>query len=396
MTQEEKPDGFIKIIDDTGELLREAQHRSDSATLSEWQKKYANGILKFSDKELSKMPKKIKNQFKVGNITAHIRKKQNGVFEIRSQIERERLSVSSKDFETAKEKFITAVTNLFATPAAVRVNKHIKFCDYMKQWLVTVKKPTVKAVTLKDYEYTAATYIYPEFDGRELASIKGFELQAFLNRFAEAGKHRTAKKIYNLLFPVFEYAVMDDIILKSPMQRIALPNYEQEHGTPLTRPEERELVEKLRKHGELYSQAYAFMIYTGVRRSELASAELQGDWVKITTSKQRKGLKEKLRYVPIPPMLSKILPLIDLNAIKSITPANLTKHIKDYFPQHHAHDLRHTFITRCQECGIQRELVSLWAGHTADNSTTTLVYTHLEQYREHQAEEMLKFNYLLS
>lgn len=392
----ETPYGFIKIIDDTGELLREAQTRSDNAALSEWQKKYANGILKFSEKELSKMPSKVKKQFKVGNVTAHIRKKKNGVFEIRSQIERQRLSVSSKDFDTAKEKFITAVNDLFATPNAVRINKHVKFCDYMRQWLATVKKPTVKAVTLEDYDYTAKTYIYPEFEGRELSDIKGFELQAFFNRFAEAGKHRTAKKIYNLLLPVFEYAVMDDIIIKSPMQRIALPTYEQEHGTPLTRTEEAELVGSLRKDRELYAQAFAFMIYTGVRRSELASAELQNGWIKITTSKQRKGLKEKLRFLPVSPMLAKVLPLIDLKAIKAITPAMLTKHIKDYFPHHHAHDLRHTFITRCQECGIQRELVSLWAGHTADSSTTTVVYTHLEQNREHQAEEMQKFDYLLA
>ena len=74
----------------------------------------------------------------------------------------------------------------------------------------------------------------------------------------------------------------------------------------------------------------------------------------------------------------------------------LTKHIKDYLPSHHCHDLRHTFITRAQECGIKRELVSLWAGHAADSSITSTVYTHLEQNEEHQIKEMSLFFYELS
>ena len=71
----------------------------------------------------------------------------------------------------------------------------------------------------------------------------------------------------------------------------------------------------------------------------------------------------------------------------------LTKHIKDYLPQHHCHNLRHTFITRAQECGIKREIVSLWAGHAPDSSITSNVYTHLEQNELHQFKEMSLFSY---
>ena len=64
-------------------------------------------------------------------------------------------------------------------------------------------------------------------------------------------------------------------------------------------------------------------------------------------------------------------------------------------PNHHLHDLRHTFITRCQECGIAREIVSLWAGHAADSSVTSTVYTHLEKNEEYQLSEIEKFDYIL-
>ena len=59
----------------------------------------------------------------------------------------------------------------------------------------------------------------------------------------------------------------------------------------------------------------------------------------------------------------------------------------------HLHDLRHTFIARAQECGIRREIVSLWAEHKADSSITTNVYTHFQERSELQIKEMQKYNY---
>ena len=111
------------------------------------------------------------------------------------------------------------------------------------------------------------------------------------------------------------------------------------------------------------------------------------------TAKQRKGMKEKSRSIPISPMLKQVLPLIDIEAIKAVSLNPLTKHFKDIFPNHHLHDLRHTFITRAQECGIRREIVSLWAGHRADSSITTTVYTHFQERSELQIQEMEKYHY---
>lgn len=386
--------GFIKVIDDTGELLREARAFKDISALSAWEQKYANGVLHFSDKELSKMPKDFRKEFRTGNITAHVRKKDNGVFEIRCQVQKQKIAASAKLLDVAKQKFIEAL-NAKISPMTPIIQKSVQLCDYMQTWLETVKKPAVKPVTFKDYKQQCTAYIFPAFADRELASIKGFELQAFINGFTEAGKNRTAKKLYQLLAAVFDYAVMDDIISKSPMQKITLARYEEEHGVPLNRAEEAALVKALAASGNVYAQAYVFMTYTGVRRSELASVELADGWITVISSKTPKGIKTKMRSLPVSPMLARVMPLIDVESIKAITPGMLTKHIKDYFPAHHTHDLRHTFITRCQECGIQRELVSLWAGHAADSSQTTLVYTHLEQNRDHQAEEMQKFDYSL-
>lgn len=86
---------------------------------------------------------------------------------------------------------------------------------------------------------------------------------------------------------------------------------------------------------------------------------------------------------------------IDVQLITSIKRDALIKHIKTYLPDRTTKDLRHTFITRCRECKIQREITSVWSGHISDNSMTTKVYTHLESNKELQLEEIALFNYEL-
>ena len=92
-------------------------------------------------------------------------------------------------------------------------------------------------------------------------------------------------------------------------------------------------------------------------------------------------------------MLAKVLPYIDVPLITSIKRDALIRHIKNYLPDRTTKDLRHTFITRCRECKIQREITSIWSGHISDNSMTTKVYTHLESNKELQLEEISLFNY---
>ena len=149
------------------------------------------------------------------------------------------------------------------------------------------------------------------------------------------------------------------------------------------------------KNPTIYNQAFALILYTGIRRAELSSLTIENGWVHLISAKQRKNCKVKSREMPVSPMLQRILPLIQTDKFSEIAPALLTRHFKKICPNHHLHDLRHTFITRAQECGIRREIVSLWAGHKADSSITSLVYTHLNQNKEVQTDEMKKFDYQL-
>ena len=220
-------------------------------------------------------------------------------------------------------------------------------------------------------------------------------MQEFFNEYERSEKFTTAKKIHQLLKAVFEYAYIDEIVSRSPMAKIKCPTGEKEKTTCLTLEEEAQLVNLLLTKRTVSLQAFVFILYTGIRRSELASVQIADGFVTIICSKTRKGKKEKIRKIPISPNLERYLPSISLEKIKALKMTNISKTFKEFMPTHHLHELRHTFITRCQEVGIRREIVSLWAGHAADSSVTSTVYTHLEKNEQIQLEEIKKFNYKL-
>ena len=344
----------------------------------------------FNEKEYNLMPKKFRDQFRVGKITAHVRLKNNGVYEVRSQICGVKLCGASKSLVEAKEKYIK---QLKALDNCHDKKPQIIFVDYMKKWLETVKEPYIKENTYKEYLRLFNNDIMPYFKMKKIKDIRAFELQEYISAYNNKGKNRTAKKIYQLLSPVFNFAVADGVLDRSPMLKVVLGRYEQKHGVALTVEEEKMLINLLKDNGSSFLQAFAFMIYTGVRRAELSTVELDKGWITITSAKQRKGYKDKIRSMPVPPMLENILHLIDVSKIKKLRPNELTIKFKHFFPEHHLHELRHTFITRCQECGIRREFVSMWVGHAADSSITSLVYTHLNQNKTIQEEEISKFTY---
>lgn len=373
---------------------------------------FENSAVIFDEKEILKMPPEFRKIFKTQGVTAHVRMKGN-VYEIRCQINRQPISGSSKDLKEAKRKFIEDMTKkarlaiqppaAAPAPAPVIVQlpppqlseaqpESVNFITYGEEWLEVVKKPTVKTPTFEDYESIFNAHLYPAFGTKNLNEIKQFDVQQYLNALVAEGKVRAAHKHCQILKALFEYAEIDELIVRSPMLKIKLPYYEAENGQALTMTEEIEFVAKCLESGTRSGKAFIFILCTGLRRSELASAEIvDGKWVRVISAKQRIGRKERTRMIPISPRLKKLLPDLDLSEIKDLYPNRLSRTFKEWLPNHHLHELRHTFITRAQECGISRELVSLWAGHKADNTMTSNVYTHFSE--EYQLQEIEKFDY---
>ena len=67
-------------------------------------------------------------------------------------------------------------------------------------------------------------------------------MQAVINCYVNDGKPRTAVKLFQALKAIFNFAIGDEIIEKSPMRLMKPPIYEEKSGCALTVEEERELV----------------------------------------------------------------------------------------------------------------------------------------------------------
>ena len=112
----------------------------------------------------------------------------------------------------AKKKFAEKLKAAIPQYASTNV-KTTYLEDYMRQWLETVKKPYIKEDTYKRlYLQVFNAYIIPNFGKRDIKTIKPLELQTFINSFTEAEKFRTAQKLQQVLYALFDYAVTDEII----------------------------------------------------------------------------------------------------------------------------------------------------------------------------------------
>ena len=331
----------------------------------------------------------------------HVRQKPTGVYEARFRAHGYNISVSSVDESKLKPKFIEALKSYSRERSEPQKQdpreeqpKSPLFNDIAGQWL-ELRKPTIKPTTYEHYESLFRANVFPALTGRKIDELKQSDCQELINDYITQGKYRTATKIYQTLKAVFDFAVGEEILERSPMRLIKPPKYEERNGRAFTVDEERELLKRLQesKCAPDVANALIFLLYTGIRRSELASARVEGEFISVICSKTRKGFQEKRRLIPITPMLAAWMHVFELEKLRSIRPDALTQAIKRLMPEHHLHELRHTFITRCQECGVPREVVSVWAGHAADNTQTSNVYTHFS--REFLKREGEKVDYII-
>lgn len=352
--------------------------------------------IRLTKKEIKNLPIELQNKITI-ELTFPVRQKPNGVYEVRYRANGFNVGVSSKDFDELKPKFIAALRN--SAPSVpkeppVPVQNVGQFATVAARWL-ELKRPTIKAATHAYYVQLLGANIYPTFTGRYLDDIKQSEIQALINEYIAQEKYRTATKIFQTLNAIFEFACGEELIERSPMRLLKPPKYEEQNGVALTLEEEREFLRRIENSNciDEIKAALIFLLYTGARRSELAGARIEDGFVSVICAKVRKGFNEKRRLIPITPKLAEWMHVFELEKMRKLRPDALTQAFKRLMPAHHLHELRHTFITRCQECGVPREVVSVWAGHAADNTQTSNVYTHFSA--AFMKEQAKKVNYNL-
>lgn len=356
-----------------------------------------NGF-KLTKQEIKTMPESIRKIFIANNYIVNYRITSNGYFEARIRRKGMHIEASGRDFETMRKRFMDRLATFYAQPtvtaepaiSSTPTAKPMLFGNYGREWL-KIKEQTTKPSTFKEYERSFRVDLEPTFGSKPLADITRTDLQNYLFGIVGENKHRKAEKLALMLNCIFDMAA-EDYDIPSPMKKVVLPAYQTKKGEALTKNEETRLVNYCKSHKNVEgTDALLVLLYFGLRKSELASIEIiDGKWLQCETSKERLGQNVVLRKIPFTTMARKVLPYIDFEKAKNTNLNTISTRMKRLLPNHHPHELRHTFISRCKEAGVASEVVSIWAGHSLSGTITSTVYTHYsEEFQLKEAEKVV-------
>ena len=329
---------------------------------------------KFSAKEILSMPKTFRKEFRTEGCTAHVRKRRSGKnnwnYEIRYRRNGYNITVSSNYLDEAKRKFIEKLHYIDkhgtekenTVPSTMDAFSMYFFENFHKR---KVAQSTYR-IALNQYK----NHVLPHFGDMPIKKITPKKCQELLDKIDASGISRTTDDIFSMLNIIFKAAVKHAIIEHNPMDMVFHKKHEREHGTALTKDEERKLLDSMK--GTPYELMFAVALYTGMRPNEYKTAKIEGKFIVARNSK-RKGGKIEYKKIPIHPMLSPYLQGVE--ELKFCNEDTLRDKFRKLFPERRLYDLRTTFYTRCQECGVSPVARDTFVGHSLGELGNT--YTDL-------------------
>lgn len=357
----------------------------------EFTKKNRNGlflnIYEQENSEVKQQPKTFKRTIKIEGRDVHLRTRLCGkglTFELRYRKEGLNLNVARKDKNAAIKEFTRKLKAALKAKEALDKQVPTGFHEFAMYYFENFRK---RKVTVKTYQTDLNRYkihIRPHFGTVHLGNILPIQCQALIDKIISAGHERTAQDVFSLLNSIFKSAIAHGVIERNPLAILLSVTHEREHGKALTKAEEKHLLDAAA--GTPYRIMFAVALYTGLRPNEFASARIDGKFIVAVNSK-RKTKKVEYKKIPITPMLRPHLEgVTELQFFRAET---LRNKFKEILPEHKLYDLRTTFYTRCQECGIADVARMEFVGHSLGKLGNT--YTDLSD--EFLLKEGEKFFY---
>lgn len=319
------------------------------------------GFLNFTNKEISKMPKAFRHTFIAeGKIICYRKRKRGKVscsYEARYRRHGYNISISSTNLIDLKHKFIEA---LHAAERGETLTKiPTNFHEFTIYYFENFRKRKVTADTYRRDLSRYRNHLQPYFGAIQIRYITPAQCQNLIDKILSAGHEKNAQEIYSLLNSIFKTAIAHGIIDRNPLAIVQAVEHEREHGKALTKDEEKRLLETAT--GTPYQLMFAVALYTGLRPNEYRTARIDGDFI-IAVNSKRKKKKIEYKKIPITPMLK---PFISgVTELQFYIPEVMRKKFKEFLPEHKLYDLRTTFYTRCQECGVADVARMEFVGHS--------------------------------
>lgn len=350
--------------------------------------KKENTYVWFCEKEIRKMPKTFKKEFRTQGCTARVYKRKSGKntfnYVIRYRRNGYNVFATSNNLEVAKEKFIKALAQAEKRGAKNTVTAPNKFDDFAQYFFATYYKRKVAERTYKNTVNRYNYHVKPAFGNVPLDKIYPKQCQYLIDELTSEGKGKTTDEVFSILNCIFRMAVKHSLIAHNPMDVVFHAKHETKHGKALTKAEEQKLLADTA--GTPYQLMFAVALYTGMRPNEYYHAKIVGDFI-VTINSKRKTKTVEYKKIPITPMLKPYL--IGITELKFFVQNRIREKFHTVFPDKKIYDLRTTFYTRCQECGVADVARNEFVGH----SLGTLGDTYTDLSDEFLLKEGEKLSY---
>ncbi len=275
--------------------------------------------------------------------------------------------------------------------------------SWLWEWYEIYKRPNLAPYSLRNIEQMIRLHIPENLKRLPLAELTAYGIEKEL---VKLGKTRTAVYARQVLFSAISKAERLGFVSRNVMEGVEKVRYRKQRGKALSLSEQAEFLQVLEK--SRYKWLMLFYLHTGVRRTEALTLEwrdidYQGRVILIRGTKT----EESFRYIPLTSDVSAILEgqrnqnkkeraKRGRGQYRDAPPSvvfpfgreQTSRAFKELCPSHHLHDLRHTFITRCAESGVNVTVCQQIVGHTTADMTLN-VYTHVMD--EFKRKELEKF-----
>lgn len=262
---------------------------------------------------------------------------------------------------------------------------NITFIEWYNFWLTKFKKD-VKFETIRDYNKNLNKL--NNIKNKDIKKISSLDINLLLD---QEEKPRAKQKLYEFLKPIFTKAKDYKIIPEDIFDVIEKPKHSKSIGIALTKEQQVEFINLCDRH--TYGNLFKFILFQGLRICEALGLSYNDiDFInkKIHICKQltTQGIVNNTKNeqsTRIIPLFNKTVSLIKnlhtneriFNISYQTANTKLNNIIKNSnLPKFTIHDLRHTFITNCQNNGIPEHVIQAIVGHEIGSKVTKQVYTH--------------------
>ena len=290
--------------------------------------------------------------------------------------------------------------------AGVDICSEETFGHFAQLWFDIYKKPYLREKSQDAIKYVLNHQILPILGGYRLQDIGPMQIQALMAGLAGKSNSLQSKVLIHLR-SIFTAAMENGLVSKSPVSSMLKPSGNRTEEKVALTPEESALL--LDKVKDVRARTFLLIaLHTGMRRGEIIGLLWEDiDFEKkVIHVRHNAIIKEKAttissdlktkagkRDIPLSEELEQWLTDRERNthskyvfAMKNHKPMTLSsyksmwRHIEKELPDAHvsAHILRHTYITRMFEAGLDIKEVQYLAGHSTVDMTLR-VYTHYDQ-----------------